>query len=174
MSGVSELCAPTDSTTELLSLLRPTSLCLAVPANVSDPLQTNWTKDGKVGSLTGYTNPVVNNTGRDPSTAWRTPAGEWQLTSFGSLVVGSIDFKVWYKIGIQQGFPNGECPSFFPLPGRDPASGVGGPTHVYKYSAGGKDWMLVGNYQPPTLTKQLGNFTATAKAVLIDAGVLYA
>ena len=40
-----------------------------------DPLQTNWTKDGAVGSLTGYVNPIVNDTGRDPSTAWKTPAG---------------------------------------------------------------------------------------------------
>ena len=37
-----------------------TNLCLAVPANSEDPLQTNWTKDGRVGSLTGYTNPIVN------------------------------------------------------------------------------------------------------------------
>ena len=28
-----------------------------------------------MGSLTGYVNPIVNDTGRDPSTAWKTPAG---------------------------------------------------------------------------------------------------
>ena len=58
-------------------------LVLALPSDVwhtyrlplPDPLQTNWTKDGKVGSLTGYVNPIVNDTGRDPSTAWKTPAG---------------------------------------------------------------------------------------------------
>ena len=52
-----------------------TNLALAVPANASDPFHTNWTKDGKLGSLTGYVNPIANNTGRDPSTAWRTPSG---------------------------------------------------------------------------------------------------
>ena len=93
-----------------------------------DPLQTNWTKDGKVGSLTGYVNPIVNDTGRDPSTAWKTPAGmsnaaatpcpsvrekaalgwfdlnlwvvglvagEWRITSYGSQIMGSMDFKSW-------------------------------------------------------------------------------
>ena len=53
---------------------------IAVPENVSDPFQTNWTKDGKVGSLTGYVNPIVNNSGRDPSTAWKNPSDEWQIT----------------------------------------------------------------------------------------------
>ena len=46
-----------------------TNLAIAVPADPDDPLQTNWTKD------VFTVNPIVNNTGRDPSTAWKTPAG---------------------------------------------------------------------------------------------------
>ena len=81
-----------------------------------------------MGSLTGYVNPIVNDTGRDPSTAWKTPAGmsnaaatscpsvrgtalgwfdlnlwvvvclvagEWRITSYGSQIMGSMDFKSW-------------------------------------------------------------------------------
>jgi beta-fructofuranosidase len=46
-----------------------TNLCIAVPADPSDPLQTKWTKEE-------YTvNPIVNATQRDPSTAWQKPSG---------------------------------------------------------------------------------------------------
>lgn len=86
----------------------PTNLCIAVPEDPSDPLQTNWTKDGKAGAFTGYVNPIANNTGRDPSTAWQTPSGEWRITSFGSQIFGSMDFKSWYRIGQQKSFPQGE------------------------------------------------------------------
>lgn len=143
-----------------------TNLAIAVPEDPTDPLHTNWTKDGKVGAFTGYTNPIVNNTGRDPSTAWRTPAGEWRLTSYGSQIFGSTDFKSWYRIGQQKAFPQGECPSFFPLPQHTPGAmgpapaGAGTPTHVYKTSHGGKDWMVVGTYEAGPLT-QLGTYNAT-------------
>jgi hypothetical protein len=66
-----------------------TNLAIAVPADPADPLQTNWTKD------TFAVNPIVNNTGRDPSTAWKTPAGEWRLTTFDTMIMGSMDFKTW-------------------------------------------------------------------------------
>eukprot|EP00937_MAST-01D_sp_MAST-1D-sp2_P003400 g3400.t1 len=109
---------------------RQTQLCIAVPADPSDPLQAEWAKDGARGAFTGYANPIANNTGRDPSSAWRTPAGEWRLTSYGSQIYGSMDFKRWYHIGQQTSFPQGECPSFFRLPrdtpGSGPAPGGGG------------------------------------------------
>ena len=133
-----------------------------------------------MGNLIGYVNPIANSTGRDPSTAWQTPAGEWRITSYGSQIFGSMDFKEWYRIGEQKSFPGGECPSFFPLPAATPGSGpapvavTGGiPTHVYKASHGRKDWMSVGSYVagPP---KQLGNFTALGPEVLIDHGAFYA
>jgi beta-fructofuranosidase len=87
-----------------------TNLCIAVPANPADPLQTNWSKSGKSGHLAGYVNPIVNATGRDPSTAWKTPSGEWRLTTFDTHIMGSMDFKSWYHIGTQKDFPGGECP----------------------------------------------------------------
>jgi len=67
-----------------------TNLAIAVPADPADPLQTNWTKDGVRGTLTGYVNPIANGTGRDPSTAWQTPSGEWRFDSYGSWVFGSM------------------------------------------------------------------------------------
>jgi len=149
-----------------------TNLAIAVPADPTDPLQTNWTKEV-------YTvNPIVNNTGRDPSTAWKTPAGEWRLTTFDTVIMGSMDFKTWYRIGKQPGFPEGECPSFFPLPRTTPGAGSAPagaktPTHVHKASHGGKDWMQVGTYiaGPP---KTNGNWTALLPEVKIDAGNFYA
>jgi sucrose-6-phosphate hydrolase SacC (GH32 family) len=149
-----------------------TNLAIAVPADPSDPLQTNWSKD------TFATNPIVNNTGRDPSTAWKTPDGEWRLTTFDTIIMGSMDFKTWYRIGKQPGFPVGECPSFFTLPRTTPGAGPAPagavtPTHVHKASHDGKDWMQVGTYVagPP---KSNGNWTALLDEVKIDAGHFYA
>ena len=51
---------------------------LVVPKNESDPLYVEWTKEGSVGGKP-FRNPVVNTTGDDPSTAWRTKHGEWRL-----------------------------------------------------------------------------------------------
>ena len=56
-----------------------TALAAAVPKNASDPLYQEWTKAPPGG--TPADNPLVNNTQRDPSTAWRTQDGEWRLTS---------------------------------------------------------------------------------------------
>ena len=42
----------------------------AVPANRSDPFLTNWTQLGR---------SIANDTFDDPSTAWRTPSGEWRF-----------------------------------------------------------------------------------------------
>jgi len=156
-----------------------TNLCIAIPADPSDPLQTNWTKDA---SVTGAVNPIVNATGRDPSTAWQTEAGEWRLTTFDTVIMGSLDFKTWYRIGAQPGFPHGECPSFFPLPpsyrgAGAGAPGAGTPTHVHKASHGGKDWMQVGTYTANGV-KENGNWSQTPGVPmteqLIDAVGLYA
>merc|ERR1740121_2701544 len=148
-----------------------TNLCIAIPADPTDPLQTNWTKD------VFTKNPIVPATGRDPSTAWKTASGEWRLTTFDTNIYGSMDFKTWYKIGPQPRFPRGECPSFFPMPpitpGAGPAPDNAKPyTHVHKSSHGGKDWMQVGTYVENGV-KQDGNWTAEAE-VEIDVGQLYA
>lgn len=68
-----------------------TLLAVAIPANASvlqqscgilmpqqDPLYVNWTKPSY--------NPIVNNTQRDPSTAWQSPAGEWRLTTYDATM----------------------------------------------------------------------------------------
>ena len=120
----------------------------------------------------------VPNTGRDPSTAWKTAGGEWQLTTFDTTIYGSLDFRTWYKVGTQDGFPHGECPSFFELPAATPgarAAPEGAPayTHVHKASHGGQDWMQVGTYTSPTAPKTNGKWVG-ATEVLIDAGALYA
>lgn len=147
-----------------------TNLCIAVPSDPTDPLQTNWTKDV-------YTkNPIFPDTQRDPSTAWKTSAGEWRLTTFDTVIYGSMDFKTWYKIGPQPGFPGGECPSFFPMvrdtPGAGPAPANSRTyTHIHKASHGG-DWMQVGTYVENGI-KQNGNWTGE-REVKIDMGNFYA
>jgi sucrose-6-phosphate hydrolase SacC (GH32 family) len=120
------------------------NLNLAVPADPSDPLLTNWTKLG--------INPIVNNTQRDPSSAWRTPHGEWRIVTFNTTLYASTDFLSWYEVGQQPGFDVGECPSFLPLPRETPGSGpapptvAGRPTHVYKNSHAWSDFMQPGSY----------------------------
>ena len=72
-----------------------TNFNIAYPANESDPLY-------RVDKSSF--NPVVNNTQRDPSMAWKTPYGEWRLTSFDTTSYASKDFVNWYSIGKQPGF----------------------------------------------------------------------
>ena len=122
------------------------NLALATPSNRSDPLQSNWTKHG------WSVNPVVpgprfrDTGGGDPSSAWKTPAGEWRFTTQAGHVFGSMDFKAWYSIGDGTGFPSGalglgapECPSFFPLPRTTPGAKTrtgalsSTPTHVCEW-----------------------------------------
>lgn len=147
----------------------------------SDPLYTNWTKPSY--------NPIVQNTQRDPSTAWQTPSGEWRIVTYDSTIYASMDFKSWTDLGALPGFPGGECPSFFPLPPATPGSealhtsgpGASGaaapttpqPTHVHKVSHGGQDWMQPGVYTPGA-PGALGSFNATGPEQLIDAGAFYA
>lgn len=151
-----------------------TNLCIAVPADPSDPLQTNWTKDEYA------RNPIVNGTQRDPSTAWQNPSGEWQLTTFDTIIYGSMDFKEWYKIGAQPGFVHGECPSFFPLPRTTPFAGPAPkgaetPSHVHLSTHGvGNDLMVVGTYVPGERGK-VGTFNQTPgvpfTGTKIDTGI---
>lgn len=159
------------------------NLCMAVPADPSDPLQTNWSKTGETAgylpSIDGYTNPIVNGSTRDPSTAWyNNQTKEWQLTTYDTTNYGSLDFRTWYKLGKQPGFPQGECPSFFELPPMTPGSApppadAQMPTHVHKNSHRGKDWVQVGTYKPGA-AKTLGTFEATPGVPfaqsLVDAG----
>ena len=152
-----------------------TGLAIAVPANESDPLYTKWMKTGV----------IMNNTQRDPSTAWQDPTTmEWRLTTFGGTVYGSMDFKTWYPSNGTSGFHAGECPSFFPLPRTTPHAFRGAtaaaslhrshaeatPTFVNKYSDG-PDQMAWGDYVSGAVGAS-GKFTA-AGTMVIDAGGHY-
>jgi sucrose-6-phosphate hydrolase SacC (GH32 family) len=151
-----------------------TNFNLAVPADPdNDPLYHNWTKY--------WGNPIVNNTQRDPSTAWQTPYGEWRLTSYDTTTYGSKDFKSWYVVGKNSDFPQGECPSFFPFPRvvdkvKDPPN-VRFPTHVHKASIEGKDWMQVGTWSDGK-PGETGSFAPTPSfdfnRQIIDSGNFYA
>ena len=115
-----------------------TLLAIAVPADLSDPLLTNWTKPAY--------NPIVENTQRDPSTAWQTASGEWRLTNYEGKIFSSKDFVHWQRPadGLAP-FGEAECPDFFVVPaactgnGCDlpPPAGAPPPTHVHKESSGG-------------------------------------
>ena len=104
----------------------------AVPSNRSDPLLKNWSKP--------LTNPILNNTGDDPSTAWRTPFGEWRFIGNGGRSMPLFAARElrgpWAVVGDVANLTAGECPSLFPLPALTPGTsarpGEALPTHVYK------------------------------------------
>ncbi|KAH8080327.1 beta-fructofuranosidase [Aureococcus anophagefferens] len=85
-----------------------TNLALAVPADYAgDELLVHWTKPGY--------NPVVENTQRDPSTPWKTSAGEWRLRTYDSMVYGAASDAAflageWYTIGKSADLRTCECP----------------------------------------------------------------
>ena len=117
----------------------------AVPADPTDPLYTNWTKDTSAGVKIAL-NPIVQGTGDDPSTAWRTRDGEWRLIGNAKAhgqrkdgvapIFAAKEFTgKWALVG-DTPLPSGECPSLFPLPPLHPGTNLDGagelPTHVHK------------------------------------------
>ena len=124
------------------------NLVSAVPAEPDDPLAINWTKtvivNGSFGCGGHCNASAPGDRGKDTSTAWQNPSGEWQfVTGDTPIIYGSMDFKSWYYIGL--GFTNGgktpqgaggDCPSFWPLPSVTPGAGppkntsAAQPTHV--------------------------------------------
>lgn len=121
------------------------TLNLAYPADPNDPLLVHWKK--------APINPIANDSQRDPSTAWKTASGEWRFTTYDTMLYASVDFRQWYRVGMQSGWNVGECPSFFPLPkttpdaSKAPTDIQGAPTHVHKYSNGWRDYMRLGTYE---------------------------
>ena len=167
-----------------------TNYAQAVPANPSDPLYTNWTKD-KSASVDIATNPIVNGTSDDPSTAWRTPHGEWRLIgnakAYGQKKSGVAPIYAakeftgeWHLVG-DTPLPSGECPSFFELPALYPGTsnptGAQLPTHVHKRGHGSPgcngDCMTLGTWVDGA-PGEIGTWTATPGVpfdeVLIDHG----
>lgn len=159
---------------------------LTTPANRSDPLYVEWTKEGTIGGKP-FSNPVVNNTGDDPSTAWKTKYGEWRIIGNqgcspegGNPMYASKDFITWEKVGCTT-MMAGDCPSFFPLPGFTPGSehyvAQHGPLpdHVHKSGGHGGDQTQVGNWvdgEPGSV----GTWTITPGSVtqFLDKGSTHA
>lgn len=77
------------------------NLALAVPTDPTDPFLTSWTKlgpiiNGSQGCAGNCNASAPGDRGKDPSSAWRNPSGEWQLVTGGSpYLYGSMDFKKW-------------------------------------------------------------------------------
>ena len=166
---------------------------LTVPTNPADPLYTNWSKEGEIGGKT-FSNPVVNGTGDDPSTAWKTKDGEWRIIGNqgckpenGNPMYGSKDFVSWYKIGCTT-LMAGDCPTFFPLPALTPGSehyveSHGPmPDHVHKSGGRGGDQVQVGQWTdgkpagPGGTGGTVGSWVITpgTKSVLCDKGKTHA
>ena len=135
----------------------------AVPANLSDPLYTNWTKPSF--------NPMVNGSAGDPSAAWQTEhGGEWRFIGTATHepttpgVIQNVSAPIyagprfegpWKLVGLQPGFHAGEMPTLFPLPplypGTAKAPGELLPTHVRKRGPGSRadparNMVQVGSY----------------------------
>ena len=138
----------------------------------------------------GIVNPIVNHTGDDPSTAWKTEHGEWRLIGNqgggqgGAPIYGSMDFKSWYKVGFTT-LKLGDCPTFFPLPSITPGSAAGltdadyaaMPNYVHK-AGSGNDQVQVGTWtdgQPgPEGVGTAGTWVQHGGSVPLDNGKTHA
>eukprot|EP00035_Acanthoeca_spectabilis_P013115 m.238676 g.238676 ORF g.238676 m.238676 type:complete len:606 (-) comp15806_c0_seq22:242-2059(-) len=136
---------------------------IAVPANLSDPFLTDWTKPDFNPTLTNH----MSIESRDPSTAWQTPDGEWRYMDAAADIYSSWDFRSFRNVGNLE-----DCPDFFPLPPDCPGCNSGElaaarPTHVRSGGFGGV--YALGNYTHG-LANTTGNWTAILEGVLIDLG----
>lgn len=96
----------------------------ATPKNLSDPELLEWVKNEK-NPLISPPIQVSNNSFRDPTTAWKTKNGKWNMLLGSSyqneasiLLYESLDFVKWdfKKIFYRQNFFGSqvpECPDFF-------------------------------------------------------------
>ena len=167
----------------------------AVPANASDPLMRRWAKADAAGVAQPIApNPIVNGTGDDPSSAWRTPFGEWRFVGVengASPVYSARNFTgPWRKVGISN-LPAGECQSLFELPKLYPGSASASfgsepsavlPTHVHKRGRGARgcsgDCMQLGKWVDGS-AGEVGNWSGVVggvqnEEVVIDLGNYYA
>jgi sucrose-6-phosphate hydrolase SacC (GH32 family) len=94
------------------------TLNIAQPLDRSDPLLEHWVKSRD--------NPMMTGTSDDPSSAWKTNAGEWRFvgqtvpTSNGGsmpLYSGGSDLSSIHMIGTFEHEQGGDCMSIFPLHG---------------------------------------------------------
>ena len=93
--------------------------------------------------------------GDDPSTAWKTPYGEWRFIGNGGRTMPLFTAKElrgpWTIVGDVANLTSGECPSLFPLPALTPGTsakpGQKLPTHVYKRGRMGGPTKLQDHFQ---------------------------
>lgn len=161
-----------DARTPMLSYSVSTNdmMCLAFPANRSDPDLVVWTK--YVG------NPVISvrtgaPPGRDPTTAWRSASGgTWRMaygTDQGAVVYTTADLKTWTKTGmLNSGDRTGmwECPDFFAVPG------TRGSLYLLKASTLGRDYWALGTYDDVAVrftpsSLDIGTFSQVGECVCV-------
>ena len=163
---------------------------VAVPANRSDPLLREWRERGS----------IVNDTFDDPSTAWKTPSGDWRMIGHcGDGTVGdcgplapafqeapiwasSDGFQTWKRVGFTN-LPAGECASLYPLPplveGTTMLAADGATlTHVHKWGCGWlKDCYALGSWIDGRNGSDPGLWTTAASSpppgTLLERGIHY-
>ena len=130
---------------------------VAVPADLTDKWLVDWTKPDYNPIVTG-----IDIKNRDPSTAWRTAAGEWRYMDASANIYSSWDFVEWSNVGnLSATIGTGDCPDFFPVPRLCDGCADGDqslprlrPTHV---RAGG----FAGTYDLGTYTEGPANTTGS-------------
>ena len=144
--------------------------------------------------MNGTANPILTRgVGDDPSTAWRTEAGEWTFIGNdvcsegkgkpgGAPLYGTMDWRTFYKKGCTS-LSSGDCPTLFALPELTPGSEVGLtatqraqlPSHVHK--CGDKhnnDHFIPGNWTDGRAGSHVGTWQAMGAESLVDSGLTHA
>lgn len=151
-----------------------TTLNIATPANMSDPLLSEWTKSPL--------NPIANRTTDAPSTAWHTGSGEWRFMTSGAgsnWIFSSEDFRTWRHVGNLSSVAAGACPSLFPFPPLTPGVDGTAPanaTHVAKASLATPvfhDILTAGSYTAGA-RGSTGTWTTIHAPVTMDGGQVFA
>jgi len=100
--------------------------CIALPANASDPLLTEWVKPDRLNPIVTADHSMNGSVFRDPTTAWLGKDGHWRIL-VGSkredmglaYLYRSRDFVKWTraKHPIHSAKTTGmwECPDFYPV-----------------------------------------------------------
>ena len=137
------------------------------------------------------TNPILNGTADDPTTAWRSAAtGEYRLLgnsgAIGQKNKGSAPMfsapsitGPWKLIG-DSPFPAGECPSLFHLPplthNASALEMIDLPTHVFKRGWDRGDYYILGTFKDGSTSADVGSWNQSSfgQQRRIDNGNFYA
>eukprot|EP01060_Flectonema_neradi_P034353 TRINITY_DN6005_c0_g1_i1.p1 TRINITY_DN6005_c0_g1~~TRINITY_DN6005_c0_g1_i1.p1 ORF type:complete len:480 (+),score=81.48 TRINITY_DN6005_c0_g1_i1:23-1441(+) len=159
----------------LYSVSTNDKMCAAFPTNPNDPNMAGWTKSSM--------NPIVSTTtegqnapaGRDPTTMWFDENSNKYLftygTTSGAVVFSSTgDLNKWTNEGFLMNSTSGqwECPNFFETNIPD--------LYLLKASTKGKDYFLLGSYDPSTVKFHSlnGANMGASPSQLYDHGTYYA